>query len=139
MGGFRCSLGNSEWNLGHDGGPEQGIWDQRRAPLVEDFNHCFRADDLAGNYGSDGAGSDAFRQPGRDDNQSSSWLACSHCCLARHAMVGDSNTASRLIRLALSLRTKLKRSTVAMEYPRSGCGNFVVGGFDTAPSDLSAT
>jgi len=50
-------------------GPEQRLWSQRRAPVVADCDHCFRADDFAGNHGSDGTGRNAIRQPGRDHDQ----------------------------------------------------------------------
>src|SRR5437867_11385024 len=138
MGRVRCSLGNSERHLGHDSGPEQGIWGQRRAPVVEDFNHRLRADDFAGNFGPDRTSGNALWQPGRNDNLSPSRLAYLPRFLAHNAVVGHSNAAPLVFRFALPLRTKLKRSTVGMEYARCSCSNFVVGGFYPAPSDLSA-
>jgi len=60
------------------------------------------------------------------------------CFLARHSMDGDRNAPPLLFRIALPLRTQLKRSAVEMEYARRRCGNFVVGGFYPAPSSLFA-
>src|SRR5437764_657572 len=137
MGGIRCSLGDPEWHLGHDSGLEQGIWDQRGTPLVEDFDHRFRTNDFAGNFGPDRTRWNALWQPVGDDNQSPFRLACSFDFLAHHAVVGDRNAALLVFRFALPLCTKLKRSTVGMEYTRCGCSNFVVGRFYPAPSDLS--
>src|SRR5437763_3488778 len=138
MGRIRRSLGNSERNLGHDSGLEQGIWSQRTAPVVEDFDHRFRTDNFAVNFGPDRVSGNALWQPVRDENRSLSRLACSPRFLAHHAVVGHSNAAPLVFRFALPLRTKLKRSTVGMEYARCSCSNFVVGGFYPAPSDLSA-
>ena len=105
--------------------------------MVEDFDPRFRADDFAGHYGADGAGGNALRQPGRGYYQSAPWLAYAPRCLAHHAVVSGSNTAPLLVRFALSLRAKLKRSKMAVEHTRRGSSSFVVGWFNAAPSDVS--
>jgi hypothetical protein len=76
----------------------------------------------AASHGSDGPRGNALRQASRDDNQPTFWGSYSiPVSLARHTVVGHHNTAPLLVSFALSVRTKLERSKMAMEYTRCRC------------------
>src|SRR5207248_10829463 len=112
MGRIRRSLGNSERNLGHDSGLEQGIWSQRTAPVVEDFDHRFRTDKFAVNFGPDRVSGNALWQPVRDEYRSLSRLAFSPRFLAHHAVVGHSNPAPLGFAFVLPLPAKFNTPSV---------------------------
>jgi hypothetical protein len=125
---------NGTWAMMAGLNKAYGVKEER--PGVEDFDHRFRTDNFAGDHGPGGASGDALWQPSRDGYQSAFWLLYSPCFLADHAVDGDSNTAPLLVRVGLSLRAKLKRPKVAMEYTGCGCSDRVVGQFYTAVSNL---
>ena len=104
---------------------------------MEDCDHRFGTDDFARSNRSDGARGNALRRPSREDNHSVSWGAYSKpASRARHTVDGHHSTAPLLVCFALSLRTELERSKMAMEHTRCGCCHRVVGQFHTAASNL---
>src|ERR1044071_3977432 len=52
---------------------------------------------------------------------------------------GNRDSISIMLRRTLSFRAELKRSEMAMEYPRRGCRSYIVGCFYTDTSGVPAT
>jgi hypothetical protein len=97
----------------------------------------FGTDDFSECSGPDRARSHPLWQSRRENHRPVSWGACSVRVSLAHRTVGDyRDLATLLIRCALSLRAELKRSAVAMEYPRRGCRSHVMGCLYTAASGI---
>src|SRR5579872_744572 len=89
--------------------------------MVEGFEHRRRLDECARDHGPRCALDNALWQPDLENDGSGFWHSYSiPISLAHHTLAGDGCTTALLLRFALSLRTELKGSAVAVEHPRRG-------------------